>query len=93
MTYPGSSGYRELPALHIACSGQAIRINDDELRRLANGNDELNHALADLKSKFQQAPILGSLIDPKRSIYHDELFPWTEGSRAALGFRAPKRSG
>lgn len=79
-TYPGSSGYRELPALHIACSGQAIRINDDELRRLANGNDELNHALADLKSKFQQAPILGSLIDPKKSIYHDELFAldWKE---------------
>lgn len=79
-TYPGSSGYRKLPALHIACSGQAIRIDDDELRKLANDNSLLRHALADLKSKFQQAPILGSLIDPKKSIYHDELFAldWKE---------------
>ena len=73
-TYPGSSGYRQLPALHIACSGQAINISDDELRKLANGNHELYYALDDLKIKFQQAPVLGSLIDPKSSIHQNELF-------------------
>ncbi|NBK26311.1 MAG: SAM-dependent DNA methyltransferase, partial [Spirochaetia bacterium] len=40
-TYPGSSGYTPLPELHIACSGQAINIEDDKLRTLANGNHEL----------------------------------------------------
>ncbi|MGE4465261.1 DNA methyltransferase, partial [Sphaerochaeta sp.] len=54
-TYPGSSGYRQLPALHIACSGQAIHISDDELRKLANGNHELYYALEDLRNKFEQA--------------------------------------
>lgn len=79
-TYPGSSGYRQLPALHIACSGQAINISDDELRKLANGNHELYYALEDLRNKFEQAPILGSLIDPKSSMYQNELFSldWKE---------------
>jgi hypothetical protein len=79
-TYPGSSGYRQLPALHIACSGQAIHISDEELIKLSNGNHELYNALDDLKNKFQQAPILGSLIDPKSSIYQNELFSldWEE---------------
>lgn len=79
-TYPGSSGYRQLPALHIACSGQAIHISDEELIRLSNGNHELYNALDDLKNKFQQAPILGSLIDPKSSIHQNELFSldWEE---------------
>jgi hypothetical protein len=79
-TYPGSSGYRQLPPLHIACSGQAIHISDDELRKLANGNHELYNALEDLRNKFQQAPILGSLIDPKSSMYQNELFSldWEE---------------
>lgn len=79
-TYPGSSGYRQLPVLHIACSGQAIHISDDELQKLANGNHELYYALDDLKNKFQQAPILGSLIDPKSTIHQNELFSldWEE---------------
>jgi hypothetical protein len=79
-TYPGSSGYRQLPALHIACSGQAIHISDEELIKLANGNHELYNALEDLRNKFEQAPILGSLIDPKSSIYQNELFSldWKE---------------
>lgn len=79
-TYPGSSGYRQLPALHIACSGQAIHISDEELIKLSNGNHELYNALDDLKNKFQQAPILGSLIDPKSSMYQNELFSldWEE---------------
>lgn len=79
-TYPGSSGYRQLPTLHIACSGQAIHISDEELIKLANGNHELYNALDDLKNKFQQAPILGSLIDPKSSIHQNELFSldWEE---------------
>lgn len=79
-TYPGSSGYRQLPALHIACSGQAIHISDEEVIKLANGNHELYNALEDLRNKFQQAPILGSLIDPKSSIYQNELFSldWEE---------------
>jgi len=79
-TYPGSSGYRQLPVLHIACSGQAIHISDEELIKLANGNHELYNALDDLRNKFQQAPILGSLIDPKSSIHQNELFSldWEE---------------
>lgn len=79
-TYPGSSGYRQLPALHLACSGQAINIGDEELIKLSNGNHDLYNALTDLKNKFQQAPILGSLIDPKSSMRNDELFSldWEE---------------
>ncbi len=65
--YPGSKGYTPLPELHIACSGQAINIGDEKLRTLADGNQELFTVLADLKDKFEQAPILGSLIDPRSS--------------------------
>lgn len=79
-TYPGSIGYRQLPQLNIAFSGQAIYISDEELIKLANGNADLYNILEDLKNKFKLAPTLGSLINPIDSIHENGLFSlkWEE---------------
>ena len=65
--YPDAGGYRRLPPLNIACSGQGVTGKKEEWlalgqwrrRSFAKGMDRLY----DL---FQQAPHLGSLIDPRR---------------------------
>ena len=79
-TYPGCSGYRKLPSLHVACSGQAISIDEDNLNKLSNGNHDFFNALVDIKDKFENAPILGSLIDPKGTLQKGEMFSldWDE---------------
>ncbi|OPX19182.1 MAG: restriction endonuclease subunit M, partial [Desulfobacca sp. 4484_104] len=62
--YPGADGYRQLPQLNVACSGLAISAKREEWLELAGDDDELQGGLAHLYQLFQQAPILGSLINP-----------------------------
>jgi hypothetical protein len=60
------SGYRALLALHVACSGLPVTASATEWARLAT--DEQRHlrfGLRQLHALFQQAPELGSLIDPR----------------------------
>ncbi len=64
--YPNAGGYRPLPTLNIACSGQGVTGKRDEWLALANGDDRLREGMNRLYDLFQQAPQLGSLIDPKR---------------------------
>ena len=71
--YPESGGYRSLPDLHLACSGLAIDVKQDELLRLAENNNELRMSFVELSKQFKDAPILGSLINPKGSIGKDSL--------------------
>lgn len=66
--YPGEDGqplgYRELPTLNIACSGQGVIGKRDDWLKLANGDDRLREDIERLYEMFREAPHLGSLIDP-----------------------------
>jgi len=59
-------GYRTLPELHVACSGTRIGATKEEWLALARGEGQrrLRWSLRQLYDAFQQAPELGSLIDP-----------------------------
>jgi len=63
-TYPGSSGHRPLPQMHIACSGLAISTRKEQWLALAGANQRLRDGMASLYDLFKDAPLLGSLIDP-----------------------------
>ncbi len=83
-TYPGPDGqplgYRPLPPLNIACSGQGVVGTKEEWARFANGGGDgrFREGMERLYDLFQKAPTLGSLINP-RTVTED-LF--------ALGFDA-----
>jgi hypothetical protein len=68
--YPGEDGqalgYRPLPQLNVACSGQGATGKKEEWLVLANGDSRLRDGMDRLYDLFQQAPDLGSLIDPRR---------------------------
>jgi hypothetical protein len=68
--YPDESGeplgYRPLPPLNIACSGQSVAGKKEEWLALANGDSRLLEGMGKLYELFRQAPHLGSLIDPRR---------------------------
>jgi hypothetical protein len=71
--YPGGSGYRNLPELNIACVGQRIQTPREQWLGVAGANPELQAGMARLYDTFSDAPILGSLIDPSRSLKGDLL--------------------
>lgn len=71
--YPGTGGYRRLPELNIACVGQRIQTPREQWLALAGENSELKNGMARLYDTFSDAPILGSLIDPARSLKGDLL--------------------
>jgi hypothetical protein len=57
-------GYQPLPVPNVACSGIAIKGQLEDWRRLAGGDAKMADALERLYDLFQDAPELGSLIDP-----------------------------
>lgn len=67
--YPNGGGYRKLPELHLACSGLSINSARNEWKELGRkaGKQNLSIALDWLYQTFQDAPVLGSLINPRRS--------------------------
>jgi hypothetical protein len=58
------AGYQPLPPLHIACCGLAPRAKLADWVSLAGDNDKLVRGMERLYRLFEQAPILGSLINP-----------------------------
>ena len=61
--------YRPLPRLNLACAGVAPTGKRDDWMRLVDGadrtrRDHLRNGMSDLYDLFQQAPTLGSLLDP-----------------------------
>ena len=58
-------GYCPLPVPNIACSGIAVKGQLDDWRRLAGSDEKLRGGLERLYALFQDAPELGSLIDPR----------------------------
>jgi len=63
--YPDAGGYRPLPELNVACSGLAISAKKEDWLDLAGDNRNLELALEELYQQFKDAPVLGSLINPK----------------------------
>jgi hypothetical protein len=58
-------GHCVLPALNIACSGLAPNAKRADWLKLAGGDDRLERGMARLYALFADAPVLGSLINPR----------------------------
>jgi len=59
------AGHCVLPPLNIACSGLAPNAKRADWLKLAAGDDRLERGMARLYSLFADAPVLGSLINPR----------------------------
>lgn len=77
--YPDAGGYRSLPELHLACSGLSIAAARDEWKELSRkaGKQNLTIALDWMHQTFKEAPILGSLINPRRT-KAAQIAQWSE---------------
>lgn len=71
--YPGAGGYRVLTPLNIAWCGQPIAGNREQWITLAGSDDKLKAGMGALYDTFRDAPLLGSLIDPRRATNEDLL--------------------
>ena len=71
--YPESGGYRPLPSLNIAWVGQSIKAKKEDWLSLAGDDERLYYGMEALYNTFKDAPLLGSLIDPGKSIANDLL--------------------
>ncbi len=63
-TFNGASGYRELPEMNLACSGLAPEGDLEDWETLAGDDERRRNGMRRLYEIFQDAPALGSLIDP-----------------------------
>lgn len=77
--YPDAGGYRGLPELHLACSGLSITAAREEWKELSKkaNKQNLTIALDWMYQIFQDAPILGSLINPRLS-HAAKIAEWDE---------------
>jgi hypothetical protein len=60
-----AGGFQPLPVPNLACSGIAIKGQRADWHRLAGDDERMRAALDRLFDLFQDAPELGSLIDPR----------------------------
>ncbi len=67
-------GYRELPALNVACSGIAVRGQLEVWTRLAGDDANMRQTLERLHGLFVNASDLGSLINPTDVPVHERMF-------------------
>jgi len=58
-------GHRGLPVMNIACSGLAPNAKLVDWQELADGDDRLERGMSRLYTLFADAPVLGSLINPR----------------------------
>lgn len=77
--YPQAGGYRSLPEMHLACSGLSIASARDEWKELSRkaGKQNLTIALDWMYQTFKDAPVLGSLLNPRRS-KAAQIAQWSE---------------
>jgi hypothetical protein len=64
----------DLPALNIACSGLSVGVPKSEWLKLAGDDFRLRNGMERMYDLFEQAPELGSLIDPRRAVPGGDLF-------------------
>ncbi|MGR5367843.1 Eco57I restriction-modification methylase domain-containing protein [Photobacterium damselae] len=85
--YPNAGGYRALPELKLACSGISITEAQKEWKDLSKGDQELTDAISWMEDTFKDAPTLGSLIEPAKSLPSEQVRPW-EILQNALGHQS-----
>ena len=71
--FPDAGGFRALPKLNLAWCGQPVAGKKEQWLALAEGDTRLEAGMAALYDTFRDAPTLGSLIDPARSMPKDML--------------------
>ena len=71
--YPDAGGYRQLPDLHLACTGLSISAGKDEWLALSGDNKNLRIALNEIFEQYKHAPVVGSLINPGVGLFKDTL--------------------
>ena len=59
-------GYCPLPAMNLACSGLAPNTSEADWLALAGDNEWLRNGMGGLYQLFNEAAVLGSLINPRR---------------------------
>ncbi|QBQ53364.1 Eco57I restriction-modification methylase domain-containing protein [Nitrosococcus wardiae] len=74
--FPDAGGFRTLPKLNLAWCGQPVAGKKEQWLALAEGDSRLEAGMTALYETFRDAPTLGSLIDPTRSVSEDM---WTAG--------------
>ena len=57
-------GFCTLPVLNLACCGLAPNVDKQAWVRMAQGDEKLESSMEQLYEHFEQAPVLGSLINP-----------------------------
>lgn len=60
-------GHCKLPAMNLACSGLAPNAKREDWLKLAGDNDRIQRGMARIYALFNDAPVLGSLINPRAS--------------------------
>jgi hypothetical protein len=65
--YPDAGKYRALPELQLACTGLSVKAAKAEWKALGLDKHNLRIALDWMYDTFEQAPVLGSLINPRQS--------------------------
>ncbi|SEM42685.1 Methyltransferase domain-containing protein [Butyrivibrio sp. ob235] len=67
-TFPGAGGWRSIPDFKVACCGKSIRMTKPEwtnyVKRKTNDFSSRS-ILMDIYEQYENAPILGSLINPR----------------------------
>jgi hypothetical protein len=58
-------GHCTLPAMNLACSGLAPNAKREDWLRLAGNDERLRNGMDRLYRLFEDAPVLGSLVNPK----------------------------
>ena len=58
-------GHCVLPAMNVTCSGLAPNAKRADWLKLAGGDDRLERGMGRLYASFSDAPVLGSLINPR----------------------------
>ena len=71
--YPGAGCYRTLPRFNLAWCGQPVAGKKEQWLALGDGDPRLEAGMTALYDAFRDAPTLGSLLDPTRSIPEDML--------------------
>ena len=91
--YPDAAGFRTLPKLNLAWCGQPIAGKKEQWLALAEGDSRLEAGMAALYDTFRDAPTLGSLIDPPRSVSEDMLTAGFEELKPLLDTALRKHAG
>lgn len=82
------AGYRPLPAPNLACAGLALTVSRETWLALVKQAPRLETGMARLHELFVQAPVLGSLINPRAGggtlldAHFGELEPYLEQALA-----------